>query len=152
MISTADAKYIISEIRNIPYYDEKVKECTDRLEELEQELLSSSGPFSPNGGTDVRIGSKVVRIRIPGHGESSAEKITRIGMMKDDVEIKLREFKRLRQRARMYYNTLLADEQWHEFVAAFFGNEQYDSLSINYAIGNPYRQMVSIIRNNIRRV
>lgn len=152
MLTTADCKFVISEIRNIPYYDKKIERCDERLEELEDELTSSSGPFSPNGGTDVLIGSTVVRVRIGGHGESSAEKITRISEMKDKVEKERTDFITRRRKAGRYYQELMADTEWGEFVQAFFNNEQYGSLSIKYSIGNPYRQMIQIIKSNVRKV
>ena len=150
MLTTADCKYIVSEVRNIPYYDAKVRWCDERLKELEDDLTRSTGPFSPNGGTDVLVGNKVVRVRTGGHGESAEQKILRISEQKDSVEQLRSDFRKRRAKAGWYYKQMLRDSEWHGFVTEFFNNRQYDSLSIKFNIGNPYRQIINIARNNVR--
>lgn len=155
MLSTADCKFVIGEIRNRAYYAEMLKQFDDRLEELDRRLESSSMPSS--SWVDVvvrnRDGSEqVVREKLRGHGKSIGEKVIDIVMEKEPVEKDKREFTDRKRRADGYYNDLLKDDEWRGFVEAFFDEEQYGKLSTEYAVGNPYRQICRIITNNIRRI
>lgn len=155
MLDSADCKYIIGEIRNIPYYADKISQCRKKIEELDRELESSSLPS--NAWVDVVVTKKngeqeVVREKVRGHGKTTEERIIDIVVKKDPYEQERKRFLERWADADAYYHKLTSDPEWRDFVEAFFKNESYDSLSINYAVGNPYRQICVIIMNNITRV
>ena len=155
MITTADARYIISEIRNIPHYSDRIKKMQEQVERLQVMIDTATSPVSPNGGSDVLIKGVWVRVKVPSsHSVDSASRINAYISAQQEYEAKIRDLrKRLAIAVAMKKKVLEQDEQDRAFVNDFFAQKlTYRELQIAHNISNPYDKIIRIIKNSDIRV
>ena len=89
MVSTHDARYILGEIRNIQYYETRIAELNLKLAEISEQIQDASAPRSPNGGHDVMVNGRTVRIRIHGGEYDSGSAVTALITRQKPIEADL---------------------------------------------------------------
>ncbi len=153
MITSSDARYIISEIRNIPYYEERIERLQGQIKEIQMQIEMVTQPVSPNGGKDVVINGVSVRVKIPSnHSLDSASVINDLISKQMPLEASEREFIKRLNVAKSFRKRVLQQAETG-FVVDFIDNRlPYRELATKYNISNPYDRMIRIIKNTIRKV
>ena len=151
MVNSEDAKYILSEIRSMPYYESKIALIMYRLAEIDIAIERLNEPASPNGGTDVMVKGKEVRIKVAGHGTGKEAILAGYITSQKPLEQELIEWKNRYARAGMY-KTLLLQSKDGNFARDFLeGKKRYRDLEKEYFVSNAYDKMIRIITQTIER-
>ncbi len=153
MVNTADAKYILGEIRNIPYYERRMAELRAKLVKIDLLIQTATDPGSPNGGRDVVIKGKSVRVKVPGSGGyDSGAAISALITKQAPIEAEYALFHRRCMCARNYREQVLKGDETG-FVGAFLdGSKTYRDLQKEFYISNPYDKMLRIIAQYVEKV
>lgn len=152
MVNIEDAKYILSEIRAMPYYESKIALIMYRLAELDIAIERLNEPASPNGGTDVKIKGKEIRVKITGHGIGKEAILAGYITAQKPLEQELIGWKNRYARAVMYKNLLLQSKDG-AFAKDFLdGKKRYREIEKEYFVSNAYDKMIRIIMQNIENV
>ena len=153
MINTDDARYVISEIRLIPYYEQKIAMLMFKLKELDIAIERMTEPVSPNGGKDIVVKGKIIRVKIIGTGGSTKDSIL-AGYItaQEPLEESLKEFRRRYEKASSYKRQLLQGNN-ADFARDFLsGKKTYKDIEAEYFVSNAYDRMIRIIMQNIENV
>ena len=153
MVRTADAKYILGEIRNIHYYQERIARAQARLREIDLLIKTATDPASPNGGDDVWVNGKKVRVKIHGSGQyDSGRAISEYITAQAPLQAEARLFRQRYATAQAYREQVLQSEE-RAFVEAFLdGRKTYRELQDEFFVTNPYDKMIRIIANTVKKV
>lgn len=148
MITSKDARFIISEIRNMPYYVERTSTITKQIEEIRERIAEASSPVSPNGGVDIGEYPDTVRIKILGHGDGTDQRIT--ALVTEEAVLNTERSRYLqRWKDANGWKQRLEHTQDGAFCRDFFVGKSYGRLEREYAVSNAYDRMIRIIRNTI---
>ena len=144
MISYSQARYIVTEISRIPFYQQMIAEYQAELTELKQKKESLSEPKSPNGKTSI--------------GEGRGNEVTDFSnrlldliVRQDELEQEQYNFVKAEKRAEAYLEILLKSHD-AEYAEAYFHTRDKRELHERFAISNAYDRMIRVVRNNIRRL
>ena len=153
MISGADAKYILGEIRNIPYYERRIAEAQARLHEIDLMITETTAPVSPNGGSDVVIHGKAVRVKVHGSGTyDSGRAISELITAQGPIEAELALFSKRCAIAKRYRQQVL-DGAETGLVADFMeGRKTYRQMQDEYYVSNVYDKVIRIIIQTVKAV
>ena len=151
-VKAADAKYILGEIRNIQYYQMRIAVLTSELFDLDKRIETATDPVSPNGGNDVTVNGKSVRVKIHGSGAyDSGSAIAGIITAQKPIEDQLRDFKRRYETAVKYRSMLMKCEE-SGFIQEFISGTPYRELQKKYFTSNPYDKMIRLIIQYVKNV
>lgn len=152
MITIGDARYVLSEIKAIPYYDERIARIQAEIDTIQQQIENCSSPVSPNGGDDFVIGGRAVRIKITGNHSFNRETlITELITAQAPLEAELREFVKRRKTAQQYKESLLNGRESGFSTDFLEGTKSYSQLQKEYHCSNAYDRMLRVIRATIHR-
>ena len=152
MISTEDAKYILSEIRSIPYYERQIAYLNYQLSEYDMMIADATNPVSPNSGKDVVVNGKTIRMKFHSTSNTSvSERIADYITAQKPLEKSLQEFRSRHDHA-VEYRQRLKRTNYKEFVEDFFNGKSYRELQDKYYISNAYDKMIRIIVQTIPKV
>lgn len=150
MINIDDAKYVLQQLRNIPYYDRKISSLKIEIDRIETLIAEATSPASPNGGEDVMVKGKMIRVKVPSsHTYDSGKAITDLITRQMPLESMLRDFEKLNRAAKRYRSQLLKSED-AEFVKDSISGMKYRDLEKKYHITNAYDKLIRIIQNRVR--
>ena len=153
MINTDDARYVLSEIRAMPYYQQKIAMLMFRLKELDIAIEQMTEPVSPNGGTDIVIKGKTIRVKI-GSGGSSTKEAVIAGYITAQIPLEesLCDFKRRYEKAAAYKRQLLESAD-RDFAKDFLsGKLTYRDMERKYFISNAYDKIIRLIIQTIEYI
>ena len=153
MVTNGDARYILSEIKAIPYYEEKIDRLRKRIAEIQTQIDECTSPVSPNGGEDVLINGKIVRVKIPGnHSFDSGKAISNLITKQEPLETSLRDFEK-RWKMASWYKKVLIEHDETSFSSDFFaGKKSYRVLQDEYGVSNAYDRMIRIVRGTFKSI
>lgn len=152
MVTSADCKYILSEIRNIPYYEYRIALLTAELHELDLQISGVTEPVSPNGGRDVIINGKKIRIKVVGsHDADSGSRISDLITKQQPIEQELRDFRSRAAKAIGYRNQIIEHDS-SDFVTEFLAGVPYKELQKKHFVSNAYERMLKIISHAVRKI
>jgi len=152
MVTSADCKYILSEIRNIPYYEYRIGLLNAELHEIDMQIAGVTEPVSPNGGKDVVINGKKIRIKVVGsHDSDSGSRISELITKQQPIEQELREFKRRAEKANSYRLQIIEHDD-SQFVIEFLAGVPYRELQKKHFVTNAYERMLRIISHAIKKL
>lgn len=153
MIEYSDAQYVISEIRNIHYYEKKIDEIQKQIDELEERIETTTEPRSPNSGIDIVQNGIVMRYKVPTNHSGSAES-TINGLISKQMKLEAdqRIWLYLKDKASGYMQLLMATKQTG-FVQDFFnGRLSYKQLEQKYYCSNAYLRMIRLVKLSVKSV
>lgn len=151
MIGIFDARYVLQEIRNMAYYQQKIADCLQALHDLDELISTATDPASPQGGSDIHVGKQVVRIKVHGNGATAEQRINAYITAQKPLEAELQEWKRKYAKAERYRKDLQGSED-RDFVEAFASGLSYKELSQNYYVTNPYDKAIRLIQRYVTKV
>ena len=152
MVNSHDARYILGEIRNIQYYEKRMAELKQQLREISTLIQEASVPRSPNGGKDVVVNGKTVRIKIPGKGYNSGSAVTSLITRQRPIEAEYGDFRKRWVNACRYRDELLYSDDTG-FVEAFLsGTKTYRQLQDEFYVSNAYDRIIRLISQNVKKI
>ena len=151
MVSVGDAKFILSEIRQINYYETKIGELMGRLSDMDMMIADVTSPVSPQGGQDVKVKGKTVRVKVHGAGMNSSQRIVELATAKKPIEDMLTDFRKRHIRA-LDYRRQLMHSKHAEYINDFFSGMSYKDIQRKYYVSNAYDKTLRIIVSTIKTI
>lgn len=137
-----DAKYVIQEINNLPYYQHRVSDLKARIDEVQTQIDSATAPHSPQG---IEATGAAKAISFSGKESYLNLKITE----KDTLMKRFTKFSERYSEAQMYYFMLLDSTEEKPFVVDYFsGKYTKQELEMRYNITKAYRKIVSVVMDS----
>lgn len=138
MMTKQDIAYVLHEIRNMDYYNVRLREIEETLERLSDELESCGSPHCPLGNTQPSGAGKPVASRM---NEIISEESWYLGLKKH------------------YGNCLFLATRWYEeileacdttnekrLIEGFVNGDSYNKLMNEYHITNVYLTISRIVQ------
>lgn len=150
-MNISDARYVLSEIRTIPYYEQKMAEIRTRLQEIDDMIASATAPVSPNGGEDITVKGKIIRIKVHGNGQDKGAIISDLITAQAPLEAQLQDFAKRCSSAQKWKAQLLRTDN-AEFVQDFVSGKPYREIQDKYFCSNAYDKMIRIIMQSLRAI
>ena len=150
MITVDDAKYVLSEIRQLNYYERKMAWLNYQLVEYDMMIADLTAPASPNGGNDVVVKGKEIRVKIVGSGGTDkgaliADYLTAM----EPLEESLKDFERRYRKAVEYKNAIVKSND--EFAIDYLeGQISYKDLEKKYLVKNVPRTMLQKVMQYVK--
>ena len=137
-----DAKYVIQEINNLPYYQRKVSDLKERIDEVQSQIDNATAPHSPQG---MEVTGAAKAISFSGKESYLNLKITE----KDTLMKRFTKFSERYSEAQMYFFMILDTTEEKAFVSDYFSNKYTkQELELRYNITKAYRKILSVVMDS----
>lgn len=144
MISYSEARYIVTEISRIGFYQETVAKYRSKIEDLDREKDALTMPSSPNGKESIgdAKGNEVW---------DYTKALLEIVSKQDELRDEMLDYWRLLKRAERYLERLNESLE-SDYVKDYFKTHDKRQLQRKYHVGNAYDKIIRITRSVVTKI
>ena len=134
-----DAKYVIQEINNLPYYQHKINELKEKIDEVQSQIDNATAPHSPQG---IENTGAAKAVSFSGKESYLNLKITE----KDRLTKMSAKFSERYVDAQLNYYMILDNTEEKDYVKDYFsGKFSKQELEMKYSVTKAYRKILNVV-------